>query len=158
MKNIFVRIFILGFISGLRSMLGLALASRYVAQRKGFLPRLYVPKPLRWMETNQAVGLTSALMAGEMAADKLPILPARTAPGPLFGRAMSGGLVGVTLAQKRRQPPLLGALFGVAGALLGAYSGVTLRKEAGKRLQVPDLFVALLEDSLALLGGEIAIR
>ena len=33
MKNIFVRIFILGFISGLRSMLGLALASRYVAQR-----------------------------------------------------------------------------------------------------------------------------
>ena len=158
MKNIFVRIFALGFISGMRSMTGIAFTSRYVAERKGFLPRLFVPIPLRWMESDMAVQVSEILMAGEMVGDKVPGIPARTAPGPLFDRALSGALVGATLAQKRRQEPVLGSLFGIAGALLGAYSGYTLRAEAGKRSQIPDLFLGMAEDALVLLGGSLAIR
>lgn len=158
MKNIFVRIFSLGFIAGMHSMAGIALASRYVAERKGFLPRLFVPQPLRWMESDSAVFLSTGLMAGEMVVDKVPVLPDRVAPGPLFGRALSGAVVGVTLAQKRRQAPVLGGLFGVAGALLGAYTGFALRKEAGERLQLPDLFLGLAEDALVLIGGSLVIR
>ena len=52
---------------------------------------------LVFMESPLATYGFSALALGELVADKLPFIPSRTSPGPLFGRVVLGALSGATL-------------------------------------------------------------
>ena len=91
----------------------------------------------------------TVLAVGEYVGDTLPSTPSRTAPGPLVGRMVFGGLVGALAAHAVIEPVVGGAIFGVLGALIGAFGGVRVRlywaKAVGK-----DLPVALLESAIAL--------
>jgi uncharacterized membrane protein len=93
--------------------------------------------------------VASAIFAGgELIADKLPMVPNRTAAGPLLGRALTGGLSGAVVCSSRRRSVLAGALIGAAFAIGAAYGAYELRKLAGKKLHLPDVAVALGEDAI----------
>jgi uncharacterized membrane protein len=53
--------------------------------------------PLAFMGSTAAVTIFSLLALGELIADKLPMIPKRTAPGPLLARVVTGGLCGACL-------------------------------------------------------------
>ena len=90
---------------------------------------------------------TSALLAaaGELIADKLPIVPPRTSPPSLAGRLLSGaaggGLIGAGA---------VGAAAGSATAGLAAFAGQRARRELGRRTGLPDPLIAVAEDALAI--------
>jgi uncharacterized membrane protein len=125
-----------GAVSGSRSMLGPALVARAVSS-----------SPL--------ARILSYLAAGEMAADKLPTIPARTDTLPLFGRIVSGAIVGASVCSRRQRVAC--ALTGAAGALVAAYALTAGRRVAGQR-QIPNAVAGAFEDVLALGAGLWLVR
>jgi uncharacterized membrane protein len=89
------------------------------------------------------------LALGEYVGDTLPSTPNRTAPGPLVARIVFGAFAGGMAARGILQPLAGGILFGVVGALIGAYGGVRVRLFLAKLLG-HDLPVAITESALAL--------
>jgi uncharacterized membrane protein len=94
----------------------------------------------------------SLFAIGELIADKLPFIPARTQAGPLAVRVIFGSLCGAALCfSAATASPLVGALLGAVGGITGAFAGYTYRRRLAP--MVPDLVLALLEDLVAVGGG-----
>ncbi len=128
----YLRAFGIGLVSGLRSLTGPA-AARI---RAGGAPALVLP----------------LLALGELVADKLPGIPARTAPPSLIVRALAGGFAGSSLTG-RDGDRRIGFALGAAGAVAGAYLGLRLRTAARNASGLPDPVVALVEDVVAVSAG-----
>ncbi|HEV2092858.1 MAG TPA: DUF4126 family protein [Rubrobacter sp.] len=145
----------LAAISGVRSMAAPALLARAIG--RGDVSGLRTT-PFALLGDDRASTALQVLMAGEMIGDKTPFIPSRTAAGPLFGRALSGALVGSALFVSRKRPGLSGALLGAASALGGVYAADRLRSATTQGLGLPDPLFGLLEDGLILLGGSRLLR
>ena len=104
-----------------------------------------------------AIGLT-VLAVAELIADKLPRVPNRTAPGPLLARVVFGGLAGSIAATSINGPGVEGVMLGVVGALLGAFAGFMIRRDAVKNLCCADWPIALTEDAFAILVAGFALH
>jgi uncharacterized membrane protein len=91
----------------------------------------------------------TVLALGEYVGDTLPQTPNRTAPGPLIARLCFGALVTAMAAHATLEPAAGGVVFGVIGALIGAFGGYHLRAWASRKVG-RDLPVALAESALAL--------
>ena len=102
-----------------------------------------------WAASLISAILFTLLALGEYVGDTLPRTPSRTAPGPLGARLVFGGLVGAIAATALMEPAAGGVILGLAGALIGAYGGVRLRR-AGAARTGRDLPVALAESAIAL--------
>jgi uncharacterized membrane protein len=98
------------------------------------------------------------MMIGEMVADKTPFVPSRTSPPALLGRALSGALVGTTLFISEGRRGTSGAVLGALCAVAAAYAGERLRAEGTKKLGLPDIVLAFVEDGTVLLGGMRLLR
>jgi len=101
-------------------------------------------------------GVVLLLAAGELIGDKLPFTPSRLGPGPLGARLISGALCGRALALRFDGSGSLGLALGALGAAGSAYVGYTIRHELTERW-LPDFPVALVEDSVAVLGAARAV-
>lgn len=123
----------LGFVTGLRSLLGLAMIGETT------------PRPVRI-----AIRLLSV---GELIADKMPKMGSRLAPISLSARILSGMVVGYVVCHEERRSPWLGALLGGIGALAGTYGGYHARKALDERLHLPDPVIAVAEDAFAVALG-----
>jgi uncharacterized membrane protein len=106
--------------------------------------------PLAFMGSIVTVAIASLLAIGELGADLSPRIPRRTAPGPLLGRLLMGGLCGACLSASAGQPLTTGALQGAIGGLIGAFAGYELRRRLVAGLNIRDVFVALTEDAIAI--------
>ncbi len=96
---------------------------------------------------------------GEMFVDKLPVMvPSRTAPPPLLGRAASGAIAGAALFASRGRRMATGGVLGAGAALASAYATERLRLQMVEKLGMPDLAVALSEDAIVLFGGARLLR
>lgn len=144
----------LGAVTGLRSMTGAALLARELASRGGIdgwrarLGSRHRPRLEQWL-AEPAVARTLGVMAvGELLADKMPGVPDRVSPAPLLGRAVIGGLLGSIVVPHDRRAA--GALAGAAGALAGAVAGWWLRREAARATDLPDVALAVAEDTVAV--------
>lgn len=104
--------------------------------------------PLAFMGSTTAVVILSLLAVGELIADKLPIVPKRTAPAPLIARIITGGLCGACLCAVGAKPLLLGTLLGGIGGVIGAFLGYNIRRRFD--MNVKDVVVAVCEDVLAV--------
>jgi uncharacterized membrane protein len=135
--NDFALAFGIGAISGSRSMLGPTLVGH-----------LRLPAA--------AQRALTAMAAGEMVADKLPWIPARTDSLPLAGRIGLGALAAA--AAVRRDRRLIAGIAGAAGALVGTYAWYHLRRAATHRLGVPGVAAGLAEDALATAAGTLLLR
>jgi uncharacterized membrane protein len=85
-------------------------------------------------------------------ADKLPQTPNRTSPPGLIARIIMGGLTGACVAAGGGQGAPLGAILGAVGGVVGCFVGYQARTGLVKALSTRDLYVALLEDLVAI-GG-----
>lgn len=98
--------------------------------------------------------------AGELAADKLPDIPPRTAPGSLGGRLVFGTLAGLAIGSEGQGAGALaqGAIAGVIGALIGAFGGQRARQAVVDMTGLPDPAVAVVEDLAAVSMANTAVQ
>lgn len=128
---------LVGVISGMRSSSAPALVSRISARESRNGSR-----------TSEVLGL---LFLGELIADKLPFLPARTKPASLLARLLSGATSASRLDHSvSRESRLRAALLGAAGALGATLLFYQLRKQLAERCEIPDYLLALGEDALLI--------
>lgn len=114
---------------------------------------------LAWMGSLAAAAIFPLLAIAEMAADKLPSTPSRTAPLGLGARLVLGALCGacVTSVGSAGGGLALGAALGAVGGVAGAYGGYFARTRAVRALGVPDFAVACAEDLLAVAGALLVV-
>jgi uncharacterized membrane protein len=139
--------FFIGFFAGLRSLT--APAATAWAVHLGWLK---LQGPLALMGSIPAVAIFTLLAVAELVADKLPKTPSRTAPPGLIARIVMGGLTGACVATGGGQGALLGAVLGAVGGVVGCFRGYEARTRLVRALGVPDIYVALLEDLVAIAG------
>lgn len=136
---------LLGIATGMRTMTAMAVLCWFA-----YLKLLPESGWAVWAGTLASAIVFSALALGEDIADALPGTPSRVTPGPLGARLVFGVLVGALAAQAVIEPLAGGVIFGLVGALIGAYGGFRLRAAAARRIG-RDLPIALCESLLALL-------
>ena len=98
------------------------------------------------------------LEIGELMVDKLPVVPGRTSPLPLLGRAASGAVVGAALFASVGRRAATGGVLGAVSAMAAAYAAERLRVQIIQGLGVPNVAAGLLEDGIVLLGGHRLLR
>lgn len=145
----------LGLVAGMRSMSAPALLAGHLVEhrrrrREGVASRL-LASPGRCR-------LLRLLAAGEMVADKMPFIPARTEPMPLAGRAAMGALCGAALAEHRGGARAGAAVLGAAAAVAATFAAYHLRRAAGQRLALPDAMLGVAEDALVVGLGRSLLR
>ena len=94
----------------------------------------------------------TAFAVGEAIGDKTAIVPARTSPPSLVGRASSGALSGRALAGAP------GAVLGALGALAGTFGAYRARAALVERTGLPDPLVGVAEDAVAVASAVLASR
>lgn len=141
--------FLIGVVCGLRTFTGPALVCW--GARLGWLN--LAGSHLAFLANLITVIIFSVLALGELAADKTSKIGRRTAPGPLSARLLSGALCGGAFAIAGGASVVLCCLFGIVGALAGAFGGYSARHAATREGRLPDLPVALFEDLVAIGGG-----
>ena len=146
---VYLLAFGIGIVTGLRSLTGAALVCW--AAHLGWIN--LEGTRLVFMESPLATYGFSALALGELVADKLPFIPSRTSPGPLFGRVVLGALSGATLCAATGGSLASGAILGGAGGAIGAFAGYQARARLVKTSRLPDWVIALAEDLVAVGGG-----
>jgi uncharacterized membrane protein len=147
--HVLLFVFLIGFVTGLRSLTGPAVTSW--AARLGWLS--LIGTPMRFMSSMITVTIFTLLAVLELVADQLPSTPARTAPVGLTARVLMGGLCGATVAVAGGESIAIGIVFGVLGGIAGAYGGYQARTRLVKALGVPDVVIAVIEDIVAVGGG-----
>ncbi|QRN97806.1 DUF4126 family protein [Archangium violaceum] len=139
----------LGAVAGMRSFSAPAILSILLARDGGS-----VQGRIEQALSSKVGGRTLSMLAlGELVGDKLPNIPARTAPPALAGRILSGALVGAALARRDKQPVLGPVLLGAAAAVASSFAFSALRRFATQRLHVPNIVAGLLEDALVAMAG-----
>jgi uncharacterized membrane protein len=139
--------FLIGFFAGLRSLTAPA-TTAWAA----YLGWLKLQGSLALIGSIFSVAIFTLLAVVELVADKLPKTPNRTSPPGLIARIVLGGLTGACIAAGGGQGIFLGVLFGAVGGVAGCFMGYQVRMGLVKALSTRDLYVALLEDLVAI-GG-----
>ncbi len=137
---------LLGVSTGLRSFTPLAVTAWFASMGKLPVTGTWAS----WVRHPAAVAAFTAAAVGEYIGDKLPNTPNRTAPVPLAGRLILGGLVGAIVATAFRRPVAGGIAMGTVGAAAGTYGGFYLRRGLTKGAGLPDMPVALSGDVAAV--------
>src|SRR5919199_1692450 len=149
-----LRMVMLGFVGGLRSLMPLAILSAHLG-REG--PDIadggWIIDALASPAGALALG---AAAVGELVADKLPLVPSRLKPLPLGGRVVLGGTACAFASLAEGRTSDSGALIGSAGAVIGSLAGYALR--TSRVLPLPPLVLAFGEDALAFTLGRWAVR
>jgi uncharacterized membrane protein len=139
--------FLIGFFAGLRSLA--APAATAWAVRLGWLK---LEGLLALIGSIPSVAIFTLLAIVELVTDKLPGTPNRTSPLGLIARIVTGTLTGACVAAGGGQGIPVGALLGAVGGVVGCFGGYQARTRLVKVLGAPDIYVALLEDLVAVAG------
>ena len=142
----------LGAATGLRSMTGLALASRELAGR----PAGHADALRDWLADDTVSYVLTGLAIGEIVADKLPELPDRVDPAPLAARGIIGAAIGALAGGEEHW--VAGAVLGAVASVASAWVGWAVRKEAGWATGLPDPLIAVIEDAIAVTTARGAAR
>ena len=143
--------FLIGLFAGLRSLTPPAAVAWAV-----HLGWLKLFRPLSVVGSLPAVIILTLLAIGELIFDKLPNAPSRTATPGLMARIVTGGLTGACVSLGGGYSAFVGAGLGSLGGIAGCFAGYHIRARLVRSLRVPDLYVALLEDLVAI-GGSLFI-
>ena len=95
------------------------------------------------------VFLTCAVL--EYFFDAHPKTPRRTRSAGLVPRLISGAFVGYWIALATESSPTAGIVLGCAGALVGAYAGLALRRKTTAAMGTTS--AGILEDIIAITGA-----
>jgi uncharacterized membrane protein len=139
--------FLIGIFAGLRSLTAPAVTAWAV-----YMGWLKIEGPLSFIGSLPSVVIFTLLAVGELVADKLPRMPNRTEPLGLVARLVSGGVTGACVTAAGGRGLFVGGLLGAIGGLFGGLGGYQARKRLVRALGVPDFYVAIFEDMVAI-GG-----
>jgi uncharacterized membrane protein len=120
---VFVLTIGIGIVAGLRSLT----APAVVAWAAHFSWLKLRDSALGFMSSTAAVAIFSLLAIGELVADKLPMVPKRTAPAPLLMRIITGGLCSACMCTAAGKSLIAGALLDATGSVIGAFAGYEIR-------------------------------
>src|SRR5271169_5120287 len=144
LMSIYLLAFLIGVITGLRSMTAPAAVSW--AARLGWLH--LENTGLAFLGYAATPYILSVLAVGELINDKLPKTPSRKAPSGFIARIVTGALCGAALAAA--DGGFIGGLLaGILGAIAGTLGGYEFRSRLVKAIGGKDLPIALLEDAIA---------
>jgi uncharacterized membrane protein len=143
----------IGIVAGMRALTAPAVTSWAV--RLGWLD-LTGFHFARFGTTVTAVVL-SMLALLELINDKRPTAPNRTAPLGFGARLFTGTLSAIVIFASAHQSLVIGALLGATGAFIGTFGGFHIRRYLTKNVGLPDLYVALAEDFVAVGGGLLLV-
>jgi uncharacterized membrane protein len=147
MPNYVICAFLIGVVTGLRSMTAPAAVSWAAAWGWLHLENT----PLAFLGYAATPYVLSLLAIGELVADQLPQTPSRKAPVGFIARIVMGAICGAAMAASSHSMTA-GAVAGIVGAIAGTLGGyearVRLARAVGK-----DLPIALLEDAVAIGGA-----
>ena len=144
--------FLIGCVCGLRSMTAPA-----VIAWGAHLGWLHLDGGLFGFFANKITLIVFSLFAvGELVADKLPFIPARTEIGPLAVRAIFGGLCGAALCVAGHASLVAGSILGALGGAAGAFAGYAYRHRLAGKVPRPGVSAAL-EDVVAVGGGFLIV-
>src|SRR6476620_2904787 len=146
MNYIFAFALGLGFAAGLRSLTPPTLVAW--AAHVGWLN--LNNSPLAFMGSIVTAAIFSILALFELFLDLQPTTSKRTAPFPLTARILTGGLCGACLCAASNHSLIIGAILGGVGGVIGAFAGYEIRRRLVAALNINDIFVALLEDLVAI--------
>jgi uncharacterized membrane protein len=142
----------IGFVTGLRSMVGLAAIVWSVRLGRMSLEGT----PLDFLGGTTAVVVLTIGAVFELVNDKLAWTPPRTRLPSLVFRLVVGGLAAAAIAAAGGQSLGLGAAFGAIGAAAGTFGGYEARRRTVSA-GLPDLGVALVEDAVAVLAALLVV-
>jgi uncharacterized membrane protein len=145
--------FLLGIVSGLRSMMGVALVCWAV--HLGWLN--LAGTKLAFLGSPISLGIFSLLAIGELVADKLPFIPPRIQAPSLTVRFVFGALAACALAMAAGAGFGIPALVGGIAAVIGAFAGYWVRRTVESQFNLKDALVAPVEDLIAILLGLFAV-
>jgi uncharacterized membrane protein len=140
--------FLIGFFGGLRSLTAPASTAWAV-----YLGWLKIERPLALIGSLPSVAIFTVLAIVELVGDKLPQTPTRTAPPGFIARIVMGGLTGACIAAGGAQRIFLGAALGAVGGVVGCFAGYQARTGLVKALGMRDVYIALVEDLVAIAGS-----
>jgi uncharacterized membrane protein len=138
----------IGIIAGMRSLSAPALTSSYLSQNDNL-----AGSRLKVLASPAASKVLKILAAGEMLADKLPVIPSRVSAGPLIARIASGAISGAAVSAADKKQAGTGAVLGGVAAVAGAYGFYHLRRRIGEEVSVPDAVLGVVEDAIVISGG-----
>ena len=142
----------IGFFGGLRSLTAPAATAWAV-----YLGWLKIERPLSLIGSLPAVAIFTLLAVAELVADKLPQTRSRTAPLGLIARIVMGGLTGACVTAGGAQGVFVGILLGAAGGVAGCFLGYRARAGLVKALGTRDIYIALVEDLVAIAGSLLVV-
>lgn len=105
-----------------------------------------------WLGHPVTVAILTILAVTELIADLLPTAPSRTTPMQFGARIILGALAGAVIGVAWGYT-VSGLGAGVVGAVLGTLGGYAVRTRLVTAVDDHDLPIALLEDTVAVLGG-----
>ncbi len=153
MSKLITLAFLIGCVTGLRSMTGPAVVCW--GAHLGWLRLGH--SSLAFLGHKVALILFTIFAIGELIADKLPQIPSRTTPGPLVVRILFGAGCGAALFANADSPMVTGAIMGALGGIAGTFAGYAFRRWLTAQQGLPDFPIALLEDLLAVGGGLLIV-
>lgn len=153
LTNILVFCFLLGVVCGLRSMM--APAAVAWGAHLGWLH--FGGTKLAFIGSVVTLIVFTLFALGELIGDKLPKTPARTSPPGLIARILFGGGCAAALAVSAGAGIGVAGVLGVAGAVVGAYGGYSVRHALTAEGRMKDLPVALIEDLIAIAGAFLIV-
>lgn len=149
--SLYIAAFLIGVITGLRSMTAPAAVSW--AARLG---RLHLDGTwLTFLGSAAAPYIFTVAAIGELITDKLPKTPSRKAPLGFVARILFGAMCGAAFGANGGAMAG-GMVAGVIGAIAGTLGGYEARVRLVRATGGKDLPIALLEDLVAV-GGAILI-
>lgn len=143
----FVFAFLIGFFAGSRSLTAPAIVAWAV-----YLDWLKLARPFSLIGSISSVAILTLLAGVELVFDKFPKTPSRTSAPGLIARMLTGGVTGACISMGGGQGAIVGAGLGAAGGVVGSFAGYQARSQLVKRMGTRDLYVALLEDLVAIAG------
>lgn len=154
MQKVYLKAIGLGAIAGMRSMSAPAFVSGHLVEKGTSASASWV---LRSMSSPNAALAFKLAAAGEIFADKLPIIPDRISPGPLAARIASGAVCGSSICESEGKRSDLGAAAGALAAVGSAFVFYHIRRRITESRIIPDAIVALAEDAVVLTAGSITL-
>jgi uncharacterized membrane protein len=97
-----------------------------------------------------AAAVLPVLAAGELAADKTSMVPARTELPSLIGRVGMAKLCAVIIAEQRGETMTIPAMVAGTVALASTYASYHIRRIMSQKVGIPDAFTALAEDAVVV--------
>jgi uncharacterized membrane protein len=148
-ERVLICSFGIGFVAGLRSMTAPALVSW--AAYLGWLD--LSTGPFYFLSFQPVIILLTLWALFELVLDKTDKLGSRTGPLGLIFRIVTGSLSGAAVYSGAGGALTLGAIIGLAGAMIGTFGGYYSRRAIVERSSLSDFKVAIVEDIVAVTLG-----